>query len=991
MAVNDRHRAMLEKVADDEAWSLDLSADWKSRLAADPRSTLTNLRQLYGKTSAKTSAVEDLYWRALLRHAHSEEELAEAILGRLDTASAEHEGLLDLEPQERDLLFEHLQKLAEQLLESVDADPEERQQAVAEPAALGEVALEEQGRRLEAAAFYALAHDRVSGQTPVSRFRRLRLCFLLCRVRVPPEERREHKIQPFVALAQRSVKAVDYTLRDAKVPDAVRQALRFRFHYWLGERLMALAQHQAAAEAFQHASLNAMHDDDKVESALRLALALQALDRLQEAYSHVLEVSEEVHRVEDPSLRQWWSLTYKDLGDRLGGGVNLPDLFILDEGGFFKTREAHERMLTGEINADELAGFFEENLRHILYKTPQPRPSRRHKIMLQLALVVLAQGRSSEADVLLHQAEELEEQFDDEKPKFRRQLLLARRYANTGNAARAAEIYAELLPHARQEPEDLPGFLGFYLEALIAVQDPPRAEQLADSFLVALERLLRRQPNAGARRYIRRGHQRAFEAAVLALTQTATRAGTDSHVGQNCLAKAWTVLDAARNLELHWQSQEPTDAKHMARLRQLEAAFHGQLRRTLTGTARRSDWEKTLDKVLEYEGSMSRDPKLPGFDPQDPPSDGVSMAFFELSDLFREPELVVLVYYKKTYHLGGGQDLQPRLARWRNHCFAAALRQTGTSRDLGGKTRRKLASEEGGDAGPPTIADLLPEDLPQLARRFLENDLETPRSTVTPEPLESGAWHVFPSGVLHSLLFEMLPEPGPRSGHFGSRRAVQLCLRSTQTALAPVKFAAGWLGLGGVPGVEGIPELEGALKEIDTIACWLRQQDFGNVESLTGSEAHGSALEARLTAEPPAVVHLATHGFKDEDHPDACTLVLAPAPGRPEGDLLPFRRIRQLPADGVELVILSACSSLIGRSDHCAGMEGLAWAFLQAGAKQVIASRYPVDDTETLRFMMTLYENLLVLPAAEALGRTRDECLRLKMDWLQVGAWSLWS
>jgi len=192
-------------------------------------------------------------------------------------------------------------------------------------------------------------------------------------------------------------------------------------------------------------------------------------------------------------------------------------------------------------------------------------------------------------------------------------------------------------------------------------------------------------------------------------------------------------------------------------------------------------------------------------------------------------------------------------------------------------------------------------------------------------------------------------------------------------------------------GCHSTPELEGAFEEIETIAAWIRQRGFERVESLTGEAAHGRELEARLIAGRPAVLHLATHGFKDEDYPEACTLILAPAPGRPEGDLLPFRQIRQLPAEGVELVILSACSSLIGRSDHSAGMEGLAWAFLQAGAQQVIASRYPVIDEAARIFMGKLYEHLLLLPSAEALGRTRNECLAQGMHWVQVGAWSLWS
>ena len=81
--------------------------------------------------------------------------------------------------------------------------------------------------------------------------------------------------------------------------------------------------------------------------------------------------------------------------------------------------------------------------------------------------------------------------------------------------------------------------------------------------------------------------------------------------------------------------------------------------------------------------------------------------------------------------------------------------------------------------------------------------------------------------------------------------------------------------------------------------------------------------------------------------------------------LTPF--VLNLALQGVELVILSACSSGVGRSSRSAGLEGLVWAFLQADAGQVIASRYPVDDESTARFMQALYQQLLEHPVDRAL------------------------
>jgi CHAT domain-containing protein len=73
-------------------------------------------------------------------------------------------------------------------------------------------------------------------------------------------------------------------------------------------------------------------------------------------------------------------------------------------------------------------------------------------------------------------------------------------------------------------------------------------------------------------------------------------------------------------------------------------------------------------------------------------------------------------------------------------------------------------------------------------------------------------------------------------------------------------------------------------------------------------------------------------------------------------------------------------------------MEGLAWAFLRAGAAQVLASRNYVEDEATCRLMQIFYRHLRDHPAAEALRRMREEGLRdPKIDPYEVGLWSLWS
>ena len=58
------------------------------------------------------------------------------------------------------------------------------------------------------------------------------------------------------------------------------------------------------------------------------------------------------------------------------------------------------------------------------------------------------------------------------------------------------------------------------------------------------------------------------------------------------------------------------------------------------------------------------------------------------------------------------------------------------------------------------------------------------------------------------------------------------------------------------------------------------------------------------------------------------------------------------------MVVLSACDTGSGRLLGQEGIASLERAFLLAGAKAVIASLWPADDTYTVTLMKRLYEHL---------------------------------
>jgi CHAT domain-containing protein len=108
------------------------------------------------------------------------------------------------------------------------------------------------------------------------------------------------------------------------------------------------------------------------------------------------------------------------------------------------------------------------------------------------------------------------------------------------------------------------------------------------------------------------------------------------------------------------------------------------------------------------------------------------------------------------------------------------------------------------------------------------------------------------------------------------------------------------------------------------------------------------------------IVHFATHGIFDNENPGLSGIALSmfDDKGLPKDGFLRLHDIYGLNLP-VELVVLSACNTALGRPVRGEGLVGIVRGFMYAGAKRVIASLWKVEDEATGELMRRFYQELL--------------------------------
>lgn len=941
-------------------------------------------------------------WPELLRSATTEQ-VALEVLEHLQWQTTGR--LLNFDLGTRRRLRAYFERQAKAQLAKLELDGEALERAPEGRWLIAEEALEGTGQYAAAAAYYGVAHDSLRAGDDVddrTLFDRLMLRFKLAFAMGVHDE----------SDSAWNRRLADFTCQTAELLESARSRLTkpaydflyFRLHYWLGLQWKSLAEYRSAGEALGKAAVYADEPEDRISTSLHLAEAKVKLGDPQRAYDLLMLCRDDLPEA-DEDTRQLWQVQTAALKMALGGTVEPGVVSSLPPANR-ALPEVFQRSLDDESPLDRRALRAVEDLsRELLEQGGEEDLDLRHAALLQRSLVLQSRGETDAekaADELLDQAEALEARLHDERFPLRRKLARARVLAARGRAKEAVALFAAVMPrvHRVLSLVESAQATGEYLIALgKAPPDLAEVVKQVRSAYVDLEVLLAEQPLGSARRRAREIHQRVIEAGLVAMITAIEGRDREDEDVQEALGWAWRLLMNNRNVEIHWKSPDPTrEHGHSEEAEDVEGAFHARLRNALyAGELGDCAWSAALSALEDYELSAHRDKRLSRVHDLRPDGTSVSLAFFKFRDLFgaRHPTLVLLCFADRfdwTILADDPGGVEQDLDQWTRTFFEGE--SDSSPRSVTHESPGSSFGEEHLRQGP-AITRLMPASLVLLPVRRLPGLRETNESPVPScgRPMFDRPWYLFPDGLLSTSPVEMLPERAGGEVCFGQNRAVTLCLRPAvpEGVRRPIDFSRGWLGLGEAPAAGEIPELPGSGQEVRSIQRQLEEHGYRRSRVLVGEEARADRLTEELAELQPAVLHLAVHGFADASHPEACALILADRPERPERELLPYRRIRRLPLENVDLVVLSACSSLIGRSGRAASMEGLAWAFLSRGATQVIASRYPVDDAATVTFMLQLYRQLRTLPVADALGRTRDICLEEgRLDPRQVAAWSVW-
>ena len=211
---------------------------------------------------------------------------------------------------------------------------------------------------------------------------------------------------------------------------------------------------------------------------------------------------------------------------------------------------------------------------------------------------------------------------------------------------------------------------------------------------------------------------------------------------------------------------------------------------------------------------------------------------------------------------------------------------------------------------------------------------------------------VIPDGNLHALNFETLVVATPKPHYWiedvvlSEASSIQLLARRD----APVSGAPTMLLVGNPPPADpSFPPLPRAGDEMRSVA---RHFPAPRLKTLSGAAATPGAYRG-ASPERFDFVHFVAHGVATRTRPLESAVILARDANTSNYRLL-AREIVKQPLKA-RLVTISSCHGAGTRAYAGEGLVGLAWAFLRAGASNVIAALWEVNDSATPQLMERFY------------------------------------
>ena len=149
------------------------------------------------------------------------------------------------------------------------------------------------------------------------------------------------------------------------------------------------------------------------------------------------------------------------------------------------------------------------------------------------------------------------------------------------------------------------------------------------------------------------------------------------------------------------------------------------------------------------------------------------------------------------------------------------------------------------------------------------------------------------------------------------------------------------------------PELPMARAEIERVEKHFAPAD----ETVFARQAANSAAYLKTSLRDYAYIHFVAHGVASRTDPLDSAIILSRTGAAEDSFKLHARDIIRHPIDA-RLVTISACYGSGTRSYAGEGLVGLSWAFLHAGAHNVIGALWEASDDSTPQLMDKLYGGL---------------------------------